>query len=50
MWQLCDGQRSAADIIEVVQQAYPDQAEQISGDVAGVVDDLHERKVLELVS
>jgi hypothetical protein len=50
VWDLCDGQRSAQDIIDVVQQTYPDQAAQITQDVASVVDDLCERNVLVLVN
>lgn len=50
VWQLCDGQRTTQEIIEVVQEAYPDQAEQIGQDVASVVEDLSERKVLVLVN
>lgn len=50
VWQLCDGQRSTQEIIQVVQEAYPDQAEQISQDVASVVDDLSGRNVLVLVN
>ena len=49
VWQLCNGERSAAEIIELVQDAYPDQDEQIKQDVGNVIDDLLERKVLEPV-
>ena len=46
VWQLCDGQRSCGDIINMVEEAYPQQAAQVADDVAQVVDDLQERGVL----
>jgi len=49
VWQLCDGARTAAEIVQLVQEAYPDQDAQIKQDVANVIDDLLERKVLESV-
>ena len=49
VWQLCDGARTAAEIVQLVQEAYPDQDAQIKQDVANVIDDLLERKVLEPV-
>ena len=49
VWQLCDGQRSIADSIELLTEAYPEQAEQIASDVATVVEDLIDRNVLEVV-
>ncbi len=48
VWQLCDGERSAEEIIALVKEAYPDQSEQIEEDVASVIDDLSERNVLVL--
>ena len=50
VWELCDGQRTIQDIVDLVQQAYPDQATPIGQDVASVVDDLKERNVLVLVN
>jgi hypothetical protein len=50
VWQLCDGERSAAQIIELVQQNYPEQAAQIAADVTSVIDDLSEQKALTLVT
>ena len=49
VWRMCDGERSTAEIIELVEQAYPDQIGQIAQDIANVVRDLHQRQVLELV-
>ena len=48
VWQLCDGEHSVQAIIEMVEQAFPDQANQISDDVESVINDLSERKVLLL--
>ena len=50
VWQLCDGHRTASEIIELVKEAYPNQDEQIAEDVTSVIKDLHERDVLQAVS
>lgn len=50
VWQLCDGQRTAQDIIQEVQEAFPGQAEQIGEDIKNVIKDLSGRSVLKLVS
>lgn len=49
VWQLIDGQRSVAEIVDVVLEAYPDQSDQIQDDVVEVITDLHQRQVLELL-
>lgn len=49
VWQLCDGKRSCADIIQMVKEAYPEQAEQIEGDVLKAVGDLVSHHVLTQV-
>lgn len=46
VWQLCDGKRSIAEIVQLVTEAYPEQAEQIPGDVQSVIEDLLRRNVL----
>ncbi|GIK40842.1 MAG: hypothetical protein BroJett011_46750 [Chloroflexota bacterium] len=33
IWQLCNGQRTLADIIRLLSQAYPDSAQAIDADV-----------------
>lgn len=33
IWQLCDGQRTAADIVQLLSAAYPDSASEIGADV-----------------
>ncbi len=49
VWELCDGSRAVQQIIEMIQEAYPEQSEQIPQDVTGVIEDLASRKVLTLV-
>jgi len=46
VWELCDGVRSLGEIINMVEQAYPDQADQIEDDVKEVIEDLSSRGVL----
>ena len=45
--QLCDGERSVAEIRDALVEAYPDAAEQIGREVPGIIDGLEEREVLE---
>lgn len=33
IWELCDGQRTVVDIIQLLSEAYPDSAAQIEADV-----------------
>ncbi len=49
VWQLCDGQRNCNEIIQIVQEAYPEQAAQVEGDVHDVITDLVDRNVLRRV-
>lgn len=50
VWQLCTGENSVQEMIEALQEAYPEQAEQIGPDVVAVIKDLKEQEVLELVT
>ena len=50
VWQLCDGERSCAEIISTVEQAFPDQVPQIAGDVKSVITDLASRGVLRHIA
>lgn len=50
VWQLCNGENSVAEMIEALQEAYPDQAGQIEGDVISVIQDFKANEVLELVT
>jgi hypothetical protein len=36
VWNCCDGETSVGDIIDALQQTYPEQAEQIEVDVLNV--------------
>lgn len=46
VWQLCDGQRSLAQIIEALRESYPEHAGQIRDDVVAAVTEMHEHGVL----
>ena len=50
VWNLCDGERSVAEIIGAIQEAFPDQTEQVAEDVVDVVAQLSEKKVLVKVA
>lgn len=49
IWELCDGETSVGDIIEVLSELYPDQADQVSEDVRSAIRMLSDQRVLELV-
>jgi len=49
VWGLCDGQNSIDAMIELISDAYPDQADQIAGDVTDVIKRLLQSNVIELV-
>lgn len=40
IWQLCDGQRSVGDIIEVLKENYGDSGDEINADVLAAVTEL----------
>lgn len=46
VWNLCTGEHSVAQMIEALQEAFPDQAEQIEGDVLSVMKELKENDVI----
>lgn len=50
VWNLCDGERSVQDVITTLQEAFPDQNEQIAEDVVDVITELREKKVLVKVT
>ncbi len=37
IWELCDGQRSTADVIDILTAAYPENSQQIAEDVTKVI-------------
>ena len=49
VWKLCDGQNTVQAIIDLLLETYPGQAEQIPGDVADVIKELLENKIIESV-
>lgn len=40
IWSLCDGQRSVAEIVEILGAAYPESQEEIAVDVPQVIQEL----------
>ncbi|HAU67008.1 MAG TPA: hypothetical protein DCW52_01275 [Gammaproteobacteria bacterium] len=40
VWDLCDGKQTIESIIESLQEAFPDQSDQIAADVEAVITDL----------
>lgn len=40
IWQLCNGQRSVQEIIEILSVAYPESASEISVDVSQTIQEL----------
>lgn len=49
VWEMCDGQRSVEAIVAVLQEAFPEQAGQISDDVVEVINDLQQQAALVAV-
>jgi len=45
IWELCNGERSVADIISILSELYPESAEQIETDVKEIVIKLVEHKI-----
>ncbi|GAA6136481.1 hypothetical protein NBRC116583_02280 [Arenicella sp. 4NH20-0111] len=50
VWQLCTGENTVGELIEALQEAYPDQDDQIESDVVEAIASLHHNKVLIRVS
>jgi len=46
VWQLCDGEKSVQDIIDLLCEAYPEQAEQIEGDVVSAIGEFIEHDII----
>ena len=38
VWQLCDGNRSVADIVSILTQSFPDEDSRINSDVLSALD------------
>lgn len=48
IWELCDGRRSVADVIDTLSEIYPESSAQIEIDVKTLVSQLTERDIAEL--
>lgn len=49
VWNLCTGEHSVAQMIEALQEAFPEQAEQIHGDVISAIKELRDNDVISVV-
>lgn len=47
IWQLCDGQRTVAEICQLLSDAYPDAASQIEQDVHNTLSDFATHGAIE---
>lgn len=48
IWELCDGKRSVADVINILVELYPEQREQIGDDVRFLIRRLLEKEIAVL--
>jgi hypothetical protein len=48
IWELCDGKRSIAEIIDMLSELYPESREQIDEGVIGVINSLVANKIATL--
>lgn len=46
VWRMIDGERSVQDIVDLLIEAFPEQAEQIQQDVLTVVQDMSNQRVI----
>jgi len=46
VWHMLDGERSVLDLVEMLKDAFPEQAEQIEKDVLDVVTDMVNQRVI----
>lgn len=49
IWRLCDGQRSVAVIRSLLQEAYPQAADEVAQDLRVALEHLRTREVIERV-
>lgn len=47
VWQLCDGERTVLDIVELLAEAYPESRQQIEEEVPQTIQDLRRKGALE---
>lgn len=50
VWELCNGEISVNQMIDTVREAYPDQAEQIEGDIVTVLNEFLEHEIIVAAS
>lgn len=50
VWNCCNGDASVQEIIEALEETFPDQAAKISGDVLAVFEEFESKGLVELVS
>jgi coenzyme PQQ biosynthesis protein PqqD len=48
VWQLCDGARTIAEIVELLRDAYPESAESIETDVLAILEELRTADVISI--
>ena len=48
IWNLCDGQHTVGEIIQIIAEAYPESAEQIKNDVPETIQLFVENKAIVL--
>lgn len=49
IWQLCDGERSLPEMIELLVEAYPEAASTIPGDVERTLHQFLQKKVISIL-
>ena len=48
IWELCDGKRQISDIVTILQEAYPENSEQIKDDVIMIIERLVDHGIVSL--
>jgi hypothetical protein len=46
IWGLCDGQRPVREIIQLIEESYPESKATVTEDVLATLADLYEKKIL----
>ncbi len=49
IWQLCDGERTAEEMISLLSESYPESASDIASDVQSTLQQFEEHGCIELV-
>ena len=49
VWQLCDGQRTTAEIVDLLRNAYPENSDTIATDVDATLQEYAEHGAIEFV-